>query len=676
MAQQDETHQAATSGPSPSSPFVSRGGSDRLGGQQIVAAGAGLPDPASLTYELYFGLREKPFSLSPDPRFFFSGSSHGATFDTLLAGIRRREGIMALTGEVGTGKTTLCRAVLQSLDRKTFAAFVPDPFLSREDLLKTLLVDFGVVSVDDIRSGRLRGASRTDLSYPLCDFLTLLQPLQAFAVVMIDEAQNLPTQLLEEIRVLSDLENRQKLLQVLLVGQPELQSRLGTTEMRQLTQRLSVQCELRPLAQEEISSYVSHRLRIAGSNGFLSFTDAAIDLISAASSGIPRVINLVCDRALFRAARARTMKVDAEHILGAVDDLRLPAATGLRALDRDKPGLQLESLAPERQERPEGSATHDAPQRQAEPQGTGSLPTADPEGERTDRPEWSLLPDPQLLAQAAPGLNLGALDDLSTPGLNLEALERQWQKSSARSEQRRPPLQPQGERPLRTTDPTAGRPGGRTGTTARAPFPNRDTLLGSQLRESRVSNTPEAANAAWEEDFAPGRQRWTRRLALVIALLAVTTAVIGYRYRTPAESPQTLQDVLTRPAESLVPPEPVLPPAPPDGTSATREPEPAISQVPVPSEPESARFVLQMASFQTATGAARGVQELQDAGYRAYSAGVALRDGRRVFAVFLGPYSELAQAAEELQRASQIPGYAGGRILQAGDTLAPLKPPS
>ena len=187
------------------------------------------PDPGSLTYEPFFGLREKPFSLSSDPRFFFTESLHGAAFDTLAAAIRRREGLLVLTGEVGTGKTTLCRAVLQSLDQKTFAAFVQDPFLSREDLLKTLLVDFGVVSVDEIRSGRLRGASRTDLSYPLYDFLASLQPLKAFAVVMIDEAQNLAPELLEEIRILSDLDNGQKLLEVVLVGQPELQARMATT---------------------------------------------------------------------------------------------------------------------------------------------------------------------------------------------------------------------------------------------------------------------------------------------------------------------------------------------------------------------------------------------------------------------------------------------------------------
>src|SRR5262245_53536598 len=176
----------------------------------------------SLTYEPFFGLHEKPFSLSADPRFLFRSPAHAPAFDELQAGIRRREGLIVLTGEIGMGKTTLCRAVLQNLDRRTFAAFVADPFASREDLLKTLLVDFGVTSMGELARGRFHGASRSDLSYPLYEFLDSLVPLQAFAVVVIDEAQNLSLPLLEEIRVLSELERREKLLQVVLVGQPEL----------------------------------------------------------------------------------------------------------------------------------------------------------------------------------------------------------------------------------------------------------------------------------------------------------------------------------------------------------------------------------------------------------------------------------------------------------------------
>jgi type II secretory pathway predicted ATPase ExeA len=275
-----------------------------------------------LTYEPHFGLHEKPFSLSPNPRFFLRHSSHADAFTALIAGIRRREGILALTGEVGTGKTTLCRSVVESLDRKTFAAFVPDPILSREDLLKTLLVEFGVVSVDDLKSG-LRSASRTELSFALYEFLASLQPLKAFAVVMIDEAQNLPASLLEEIRILSDMENREKLLQLVLIGQPELHARLSEPGMRQLAQRLSVRCELKPLAEGDVGPYISHRLGIAG-NGDVVFHSDAIQLIYAASVGIPRVINLLCDRALLRAASAGASSVSVEHIVGAAEDLWIP----------------------------------------------------------------------------------------------------------------------------------------------------------------------------------------------------------------------------------------------------------------------------------------------------------------------------------------------------------------
>src|SRR5688572_16902358 len=118
---------------------------------------------ASLTYEPFYGLREKPFSLSPDPRFLYRSPAHGPAFDELHAGIRRREGLIVLTGEIGTGKTTLCRAVLRQLDRRTFSSFVSDPFVSREDLLKALLVDFGVISIGDLTRGRFAGASRSEL---------------------------------------------------------------------------------------------------------------------------------------------------------------------------------------------------------------------------------------------------------------------------------------------------------------------------------------------------------------------------------------------------------------------------------------------------------------------------------------------------------------------------------
>jgi len=217
---------------------------------------------AALTYEPFYGLREKPFSLSADPRFLYKSLAHAPAFDALLSGIRRREGLIVLTGEIGTGKTTLCRAVLEALDRRTFAAFVPDPFVSREDLLKTLLVDFGVISIGDLMRGRFNGASRSELSYPLYEFLDSLVPLQAFAVLVIDEAQNLSLPLLEEIRILSELERREKLLQVVLVGQPELRTSLGLPQMRQVDQRVSVCCDLTALDVAGVAGYINHRLLV------------------------------------------------------------------------------------------------------------------------------------------------------------------------------------------------------------------------------------------------------------------------------------------------------------------------------------------------------------------------------------------------------------------------------
>src|SRR5678816_1165841 len=157
-----------------------------------------------------------------------------------------------------------CRTVLSQLDRKTFSTFVPDPFVTREDLLKMMLIGFGIASVTDVNGGRLQGASRQDLSYPLYEFLDSLVPLQAFAVLVIDEAQNLPLPLLEEVRILSDLEGREKLLQVVLVGQPELRANLKLPQMRQVDQRVSVRCELSPLALGDVAGYVRHRLNVAG----------------------------------------------------------------------------------------------------------------------------------------------------------------------------------------------------------------------------------------------------------------------------------------------------------------------------------------------------------------------------------------------------------------------------
>lgn len=282
----------------------------------------------SLTYEPYYGLKEKPFSLSPDPRFLYKSQAHASAFKELTAAIRRREGLIVLSGEIGTGKTTLCRAVLQQLDRRTFSAFVPDPFVSREDLLKTLLVEFGSVSMDDLRNKHLEGHSRFELSYRLHEFLTSLAPLQAFAVLVIDEAQNLSEALLEEIRVLADMEGREKLLQVVLVGQPELKDRLKLPEMRQVDQRVSMRCELTPLGRASLRSYVNHRLAVAGDGAAnVWFTHDALEAIHEVSGGTPRVVNLVCDRALHEGFLACARQIGPALVAKAIESLGISAPT-------------------------------------------------------------------------------------------------------------------------------------------------------------------------------------------------------------------------------------------------------------------------------------------------------------------------------------------------------------
>src|SRR5262245_56551233 len=302
-------------------------GNDRLPRPVPDASESRAAASASLTYEPFYGLHEKPFSLSADPRFLFRSPAHGPAFDEIRTGIRRREGLIVLTGEIGAGKTTLCRSVLHQLDRRTFAAFVADPFVSREDLLKTLLVDFGVISIGDLTSGRFNGASRSDLSYPLYEFLDSLVPLQAFAVLVIDEAQNLSLPLLDEIRILSELERREKLLQVVLVGQPELRANLTLPQMRQVDQRVSVRCELKALNADGVAGYVNHRLQVAGrGEQVVDFTSAAIEAVHQASSGVPRLINRICDRALKHAHASRGRHIEAYFVRAALDDLGLQYA--------------------------------------------------------------------------------------------------------------------------------------------------------------------------------------------------------------------------------------------------------------------------------------------------------------------------------------------------------------
>jgi general secretion pathway protein A len=275
-------------------------------------------------YEDYYGFVEKPFSLTPDPRYLYRSESHANAFELLQYGIRRREGFIVVTGDIGTGKTTLCRALLDQLDRRTFTALVLNPFISEDDLLRLILQDFGVVSREEMKRGRLAAVSRQALIETLNEFLLSLLPLRAKALLIIDEAPNLPRPILEFIRMLSNLEtDKEKLLQIVMVGQLNLKDVLRSPELRQLDQRVSIRYELRPLGAEETAAYVAHRLTIAGGGAVVSFTPKALQSVYKYSGGIPRVINLLCDRALLAAYSERATRVTPEMVRKGAGSLDL-----------------------------------------------------------------------------------------------------------------------------------------------------------------------------------------------------------------------------------------------------------------------------------------------------------------------------------------------------------------
>jgi len=309
-------------------------------------------------YERFFGLNEAPFSLAPNPRFLFEGASHASALAQVAYSLERREPLVVITGEIGTGKTLLCRTVLQRLERKTFLSIINDPFLERDDLLKQLLQDFGVISKDRTR---LTDASRHELIQTLHAFLTSLVPIQAHAVVIIDEAQHLQPDVLEQIRLLSNIDDDHgTMLQIILVGQTDLEPLLARPELRQFQQRVSRRIQLKPLDGDEVGQYIEHRLakarggkapsQVPGAKELeramaewedakagVAFTPEAIQTVSNLSGGLPRVINLVCDRSLETAYAFRLRTIDVPLINTAARELGITPQTA----STGSPGMAL-----------------------------------------------------------------------------------------------------------------------------------------------------------------------------------------------------------------------------------------------------------------------------------------------------------------------------------------------
>ncbi|HET7697141.1 MAG TPA: AAA family ATPase [Vicinamibacterales bacterium] len=275
-------------------------------------------------YEEYYGFSEKPFSLTPDPKYLFKSASHASAYELLQYAIRRREGFVVITGDIGTGKTTLCRALLEQIDRRTFTALVLNPFLAEEDLLRVVLQEFGVVSREEIKRGRLARVSKAELVETLNEFLLSLRSIGAQALLILDEAQNLPMPVLEQIRILSNLEtDKEKLLQIILVGQSNLKDLLRRPELRQLDQRVAIRYDLKPLTAEETAAYVRHRLSVAGGGTAAAFTSTALARVHRYTAGIPRLINLLCDRALLTAYSAHAGRIVPAFVRSAAESLEI-----------------------------------------------------------------------------------------------------------------------------------------------------------------------------------------------------------------------------------------------------------------------------------------------------------------------------------------------------------------
>jgi len=267
-------------------------------------------------YTSHYKLRENPFSLTPDPKYLFLSRQHREALNHLIYGIKEKKGFIVVTGGIGTGKTTLSRALLSGMDPSVETALIFNSYLSDMELLEVINQEFAIP---------LTGVERTKRRYidTLNAFLLANHRTGKNSVVLIDEAQNLSRNVLEQIRMLSNLETEtEKLLQIVLVGQPELRDLLAQPSLRQLNERISVRYHLDALLEDDVPDYIVHRLSVAGNKGHLAFAEDAFGKIYDYSRGNPRRINILCDRALLIAYAGNRIEIDVKIVRLAIKDLK------------------------------------------------------------------------------------------------------------------------------------------------------------------------------------------------------------------------------------------------------------------------------------------------------------------------------------------------------------------
>ena len=265
-------------------------------------------------YKQFYGFKENAFNITSDPAFYFESIQHKEAFAHLLYGIKHRKGIIAMTGEVGTGKTILCRILLNQIDEKIKTAFILNPSFSQIQLLQLITKDLGIPCPS-------KKNNKLELINALNQFLIDETSKGHNVAVIIDEAQNLNIHQLEQIRLLSNLETeKDKLLQIILVGQPELLEKLKKPSLRQLNSRVGVRYHIQPLERDEVKKYIIHRLKVAGAPPSLKFTEEAVNTIHACSKGTPRIINIICEHALLAGFFNETSTISDEIIKTAVKE--------------------------------------------------------------------------------------------------------------------------------------------------------------------------------------------------------------------------------------------------------------------------------------------------------------------------------------------------------------------